>query len=135
MSFKIICALVAYSAPETPMQRVGAVLMMSNTMLCTAIVAGVIVEAWDKNWTGQGVVTVAFAAVLLASMLPFGVAHTMVVFSSRMLDPWRFEPETQAELIRASLAERMKDMYLVLGWFATIGTVVVLFYAIVFRLF
>jgi len=113
------------------MQRVGAIVMSINSVLCSVIVLMTIAGAYSDTWTTLGVTSSAFGVGVILLLLPIGMTHGLAAVVPQILDPWRPDPNSQTEELRTLSADRIKDMYLVVGWFAAICAVVLLIYSLV----
>ncbi|WP_416368565.1 hypothetical protein [Tritonibacter mobilis] len=102
--------------------------MSINSILCSAIVLMTIANAYSDVWTTSGVTASAFGVGVVLLLLPIGMAHGLAAVAPQILDPWRPDPNSRMEELRMLFADRMRDMYLVVGWFAAICTVTLLIY-------
>ena len=131
MNLQHILSFWARTAPKTPMQRVGAIVMSINSMLCSAIVLMTIAGAYSGVWTTSGVTASAFGIGVVLLLLPTCMAHGLAAVAPQILDPWRRDPNSRMEELRMLFADRVRGMYLVVGWFAAICTVVLMNYFLV----
>ncbi|MBL3704501.1 hypothetical protein GI582_17525 [Sulfitobacter sp. BDSS02] len=129
MSIGRILSFWARTAPKTPMQRIGAVLMGVNTVLCTSIILMTIADASANAWTGSGIAGSVVGIGVILLLLPIGLAHMLAAFLPYIFDPWR-----RIDEVKVYFADRIRDMYLVFGWFALVGAVVLLAYLLSLRL-
>ena len=126
MNFERVFSFWARTAPNTPMQRIGALLMVGNSVLCSAIIVMTIASASANIWTVAGVTSSAFGLGVILLLLPIGMAHGLAAVFPQVFKPWRREANGQIERSKKQFSDRVKDMYLVVGWFASIGIVVLL---------
>jgi hypothetical protein len=134
LKFKRVFSFWARTAPDTPMQRIGALLMAGNSVLCSVIIMMTISNASANAWTVVGVTSSAFGLGVILLILPTGMAHGLAAIFPQVLEPWRREAIGRIEQLKKQFSDRVKDMYLVVGWFGSIGIVVLLTYLLTFRL-
>jgi hypothetical protein len=118
----------ASTAPKTPMERIGALLMGIATIFSTAFILMTIANASINAWTSSGVAGSAFGICIILMLLPIGLAHLLAALLPHIFDPWLRKPIGRIEEVNARMADRIRDMYLVMGWFALIGAVALLVY-------
>ena len=94
-----------------------------NSVLCSAIVLMTIADAYSIAWTITGVTSSAFGVGVVALLLPIGIAHGLAAVAPQVLDPWRPDPNEQWKS-----GDRVRNMYLVVGWFTSFCAVALLFY-------
>lgn len=123
----------ARTAPETPMQRVGALLMALNAVFCTTVIVSVIVSASANNWTFAGLLASAFGLSVVLLLLPVGIAHGLAACFPGILKPWRQKPNGRLEEIKFHVSDTMRDLYLVVGWCVSIGAILLLLYLVALR--
>ncbi|WP_166415519.1 hypothetical protein [Cochlodiniinecator piscidefendens] len=129
-----ILYFLARSAPKTPVQRIGAVLMGLNTLLCTAVILMTITEASSYAWTGLGVAGSVVGISIIFLLLPIGIAHVSAAIFPQILDHIGRKPNRGRAELHEHFANRFRDLYLVLGWLALIGAVMLLSYMLAFLL-
>ncbi len=133
MSIDRLLSFWARTAPETPMQRVGALLMALNAVFCTIIILMVIVSASANTWTCAGLLGSVFGLSVILLVLPVGIAHGLAACFPRILKPWRREPNGRLEEIKLHSSAKMRDIYLVVGWSVSIGAILLLLYLAALR--
>ena len=116
------------------MERIGALLMGIATIFSTAIILMTIANASINAWTSPGVAGSAFGICVILLLLPIGLAHLLAAFLPHIFDPWLRKPIGRIEEVKARMADRIRDMYIVMGWFASIGAVSLLVYLLAHRL-
>ncbi|OWU75180.1 hypothetical protein ATO1_18465 [Phaeobacter sp. 22II1-1F12B] len=116
------------------MQRIGAVLMGVNTVLCTSIILMTIADASANAWTGSGIAGSVVGIGVILLLLPIGLAHMLAAFLPCVFDPWRRKPNGRIDEVKVYFADRIRDMYLVFGWVALVGATVLLAYLLSLRL-
>lgn len=129
--FNKLVVAVARSTPETPMQRVGALVIMINTLFCLVFIAVLIQDAWDLTWTASGVGASVFGATALLMMLPFCLAHGVAAVFPRLFKRLQCRPASW-EGSSLFFFEPLRDMYSVVGWFAAICFAALAFYGLFF---
>ena len=134
LSIGRILSFWARTAPKTPMQRIGAVLMGVNTVLCTSIILMTIADASANAWTGSGIAGSVVGIGVILLLLPIGLAHMLAAFLPCVFDPWRRKPNGRIDEVKVYFADRIRDMYLVFGWVALVGATVLLAYLLSLRL-
>lgn len=107
--------------------------MSINSILCSAIVLMTIAGVYSDVWTTLGVASSAFGIGVVLLLLPIGMAHGLAAVAPKILDPWRPDPNSRMEELRMLFADEVRDVYLFVGWFAAICTVVLLIYFLVVR--
>lgn len=115
------------------MQRVGAFLMALNAIFCTSIIIGVILSAAVNTWTFKGLLGGAVGLGVIFLVLPVGIAHGLAACFPRILEPWKREPNGRLAETKIHFSDKMRDMYLVVGWFVSIGAVLVTIYLVALR--
>lgn len=133
MSIDRLLSFWARTAPQTPVQRVGAFLMASNAVFCTIIILMVIISASAETWTFAGVLGSAIGLVVILGLLPIGIAHGLAACFPRLLKPWRREPNGRSEQKKLHFSDKLKDLYLVVGWFVSIGAILLLLCLVALR--
>lgn len=113
------------------MQRVGALVVSINSILCSAIVLMTIAGACSDEWTISGFASSAFGVGVVLLLLPIGMAHGLAAVAPQILDPWRPDPNSRMEKLRILFADQVRGVYLVVGWFAAICMVVLSIYFLV----
>ena len=131
VKFQRVLSFWARTAPRTPIQRVGAAIIGINSILCSAIVLVTIVDAYSVDWTTSGVTSSAFGVGVVLLLLPIGIAHGLAAVFPQVLDPWKPDPNEKMEKLKRPFADRVRDMYLVVGWFTLICIVALLVYFLV----
>ncbi|MEP3295601.1 MAG: hypothetical protein ABJO27_03810 [Pseudoruegeria sp.] len=93
-----------------------------------------IANASANAWTVAGVTSSAFGLGVILLLFPTGMAHGLAAIFPQVLEPWRREAIGRIEQLKKQFSDRVKDMYFVVGWFGSIGIVVLLTYLLTFRL-
>ena len=115
------------------MQRVGALLMALNAVFCTIIIVMVMVSASAKTWTLAGVLASAVGLSVILLLLPVGIVQGLAACYPKILKPWRREPNGRLEEIKLHFSDKLRDLYLVVGWFVSIGAILLLLYLVALR--
>ena len=134
LNIERILSFWARTAPKTPMERIGALLMGIVIILTTAIILMTMYNASTNAWTSSGVAGSAFGIFIILLVLPISLAHFLAAFLPHIFDPWLRKPIGRIDEVKAQIADRMRNMYLVTGWFALIGTIALLVYLLAHRL-
>jgi hypothetical protein len=134
LNFERVFSFWARTAPDTPMQRIGALLMGGNLVLCSAVIVITIANASASAWTVAGVTSGAFGLGIVLLLLPTGMAHGLAAVFPQVFEPWRCEAIGRSKRLKKQFSDGVKDMYLVVGWFASIGIVVLLTYLLTLKL-
>ncbi|WP_299885940.1 hypothetical protein [uncultured Ruegeria sp.] len=133
MSIERLLSFWARTAPESPMQRVGAFLMALNAIFCTIIIIGVIFSAAVSTWAFKGLLGGVVGLGVILLLLPVGIAHGLAACFPRLLEPWKREPNGRLEEIKIHFTDKTRDMYHVVGWIVSIGAVLATIYLIALR--
>ncbi|WP_220750756.1 hypothetical protein [Jannaschia sp. AI_61] len=128
--FQHILRFLAKSSPQTPMQRLGALVVGLNTVLLTVIILSMIGDAFSDTWTRTGVASSIFGLAIILLLLPAGVVHSLAAIFPRLLDRWKSNPNLPLENFRMPFADDLRVLYLAVGWFALLCTLALFIYAL-----
>ncbi|MGX9357468.1 hypothetical protein ACS3SW_20495 [Roseobacteraceae bacterium S113] len=109
--------------------------MAINSIFCTIIIVMTIMNASSDAWTLSGVLGSAVGLSVIALLLPVGMAHGLAAVFPRIFEAWNDKPIDHADAVRVLFSDRLRDLYLVLGWGFFIGTVVLIVALLVSRTF
>lgn len=119
--FKKILFGLAYSAPVTLPQRVGAMVMCIVNLLSLAIIIGVVSNAWNEPWTTSGFTASAFGLGVAVPLTTMGIAHGSAAVIPRMFKRWKTKPSSVNDTILKVKSEDLRFFYQVIGWLSIIG--------------
>jgi len=114
------------------MQRLGAGLMAINSIFCTIIIMMTVINASSDTWTFSGVLASTVGLSVVVLLLPVGIAHGLAAVFPRVFEAWHDKPTDDADVLRVLFSDKLRDLYLVLGWAFLIGTVVLMVVLLVY---
>ena len=97
------------------MQRVGAILLGINSVLCSAIILRIVTGAVYDAWTTTGVISSAFGLGLVLLLLPTGIAHGLAAVFPQLLDHWMPDPNQPAEQRKLLFENHLRELYVTVG--------------------
>lgn len=109
--------------------------MAVNSIFCTIIIVMTILNASSDAWTFSGVLASAFGLSVVMLLLPVGIAHGLAAVFPLVFEAWNDNPTDHVDVVRVLFSDRLRDLYLVLGWGFLIGTVVLIVALLVSRTF
>ena len=131
--FRGVRNFLARTAPETPMQRIGALVMAFITLLGSVVILMTIATAFEVSWSIAGIAASVFGIALMLCLIPVGIAHGLAAVRPQALDAWRLAPKNRVEEMKIHLAERMKEMYSMVGWSAVLIVLALIIYLFIIR--
>ncbi|WP_299962259.1 hypothetical protein [uncultured Roseobacter sp.] len=109
--------------------------MAINSTFCTIIIVMTVINASSDAWTLGGVWASAVRLSVIVLLLPFGIAHGLAAVFPRIFEAWNDKPTDHVDGMRVLFSDRLRDLYLVLGWAFLVGTVVFIVVLLVSRIF
>ncbi|WP_127112880.1 hypothetical protein [Shimia sediminis] len=112
------------------MERIGAVVLCTISAFGIYVALMVIMGAVEDDWTVRGFAASVFVFGISLLILPTTVAHTLTALFPRILNPWRRGSPWRKEATRMFFEDKFREAYRVVGWFASIGAVLLLIYRV-----
>lgn len=103
------------------------------SILSSVVVLMTIATAFVGSWSIVGIASSVFGFALILWLLPIGIAHGFAAILPQVLDAWKHAPKNQAEEMRARIEDQINEMYLAVGWFASLVVIALLVYLLLIR--
>ncbi len=109
--------------------------MANNSIFCTIIIMMTVINASSDAWTLGGVWASAVGLSVIVLLLPVGIVHGLAAVFPRVFEAWNDKPTDHVDVVRVLFSDRLRNLYLVLGWAFLVGTVVLIVVLLVSRTF
>ncbi|WP_226689003.1 hypothetical protein [Ruegeria arenilitoris] len=121
----MVLQLLAKTAPETWVQRLGALVFDVCSLGALIVVGSIVFQTWNGPWTMTGLTASVFGLATCSLLTFFGIAHALSALFPKLIGAKQTRSSLEPFDTGEMNAEKLRFLYQLIGWLTLIGLSVI----------